>query len=178
MYNLASGLWPVRWLISYNAQQSALVQQAAGGVLFALIVFATAFVLRREVPARGIWLAVSVNAIVGGTLIGWSVANVPLEFLGPSGWLQSLAFVGVALLAPPVLSAARLRSLPLPRFSRLLGPAAERIRDPLAWLAGALLIAVALLAILSALGLVLIRVIGIFRSRRSPRRSCLFSCTA
>ena len=128
--------------------------QAAGGVLFALIVFGTAFVLRRDVPAPGIWLAVSVNAIVGGTLIGWSVANVPLESLGPSGWLQSLAFVGVALLAPPVLSAARLRGLPLPRFSRLLGPAAERIRDPLAWLAGALLIAVTLLAILSALGLV------------------------
>ena len=128
--------------------------QAAGGVLFSLIVFGAAFVLRRGAPAPGLWLAVSVNAIVGGTLIGWSIANVPLESLGPSGWLQSLAFVGVALLTPPVLSAAALRGTPLPRFSRLLGPAAERIRDPLAWLTGALLIAVTLLAILSALGLV------------------------
>ena len=63
------------------------------------------------------------------------------------GWLRSLAFVGVALLAPPCLSAAVMRGTPLPRFSRLLGPAAERIRDPLARLAGALMIATTLLAI-------------------------------
>ena len=128
-------------------------EQAAGGILFALIVFGAAFAMRRDAaPAQ--WLAVTANAIAGGTLIGWSIANVPIESLGAGGWLQSLAFVAVALLAPPCLSAAVMRGTPLPRFSRLIGPAAERVRDPLARLAGALMIATMLLAILVALGLV------------------------
>jgi glucan 1,3-beta-glucosidase len=101
-----------------------------------------------------VWLAVTANAIAGGTLIGWSIANVPVESLGLGGWLRSLAFVAVAALVPPSLSAAAMRGTPLPRFSHLLGPAAERIRDPLARLTGAFMIATTLLAILTALGLV------------------------
>jgi glucan 1,3-beta-glucosidase len=127
--------------------------QAAGGILLALIVFGAAFAVRRDAPPTH-WLAVTANAIAGGTLIGWSIANVPVESLGLSGWLRSLAFVGVALLAPPSLSAAVMRGTPLPRFSALLGPATERVRDPLAWLTGALMIATTLLALLVALGLV------------------------
>ena len=127
--------------------------QAAGGILLALIVFGAAFAVRRDAPPTH-WLAVTANAIAGGTLIGWSIANVPVESLGLSGWLRSLAFVGVALLAPPSLSAAVMRGTPLPRFSALLGPATERVRDPLALLTGALMIATTLLALLVALGLV------------------------
>jgi glucan 1,3-beta-glucosidase len=126
---------------------------AAGGIAFALIVFGASFAVRREAPL-GLWLAVSANATVGGALIGWSLANMPVESLGVGDWLRSLAYAGVALLAPPALSAAAMRWAPLPRFSRLIGPAAERVRDPLTRLAGALLIAVTLLAIVAALGLV------------------------
>jgi glucan 1,3-beta-glucosidase len=128
--------------------------QAAGGILFAVIVFATGFAARRGAPAPVLWLSVTANAIAGGTLIGWSIANVPVESLGLGGWLRSLAFVAVAALVPPSLSAAAMRGTPLARFSRLLGPAAERIRDPLARLTGALMMATMLLAILTALGLV------------------------
>ena len=128
-------------------------EQAAGGILFVLIVFGAAFATRRDAaPAQ--WLAVTANAIAGGTLIGWCIANMPIESLGAGGWLQSLASVGIALLAPPSLSAAVTRGTPLPCFSRLIGPAAERVRDPLARLAGALMIATMLQAILVALGLV------------------------
>ena len=127
--------------------------QAAGGILFALIVFGAAFAMRRE-AAPALWLAVSANAIAGGTLIGWAVANVPVELLGVAGWLRSLAFVGVAALTPPVVSAAAICGVPLPRFSALLGPASGRVRDPLTRIVGALLIATTLLAILAALGLV------------------------
>jgi len=129
--------------------------QAAGGILFALLVFGAAYAARRDAsppPAR--WLAVTANAIAGGALIGWSIANVPVESLGAGGWLRSLAFVAVALLAPPSLSAAVMRGTPVARFSRLLGPAAERSRDPLELLVGAILIATTLLALLAALGLV------------------------
>jgi exo-beta-1,3-glucanase (GH17 family) len=128
--------------------------QAAGGILFAVIVFGAGFVARRGTALPVVWLAVTANAIAGGTLIGWSIANVPVESLGLGGWLRSLAFVAVAALVPPSLSAAAMRGTPLPRFSHLLGPAAERIRDPLARLTGAFMIATTLLAILTALGLV------------------------
>jgi len=127
--------------------------QAAGGILLALSVFGAAFAVRRDAPPVR-WLAVTANAIAGGTLIGWSIANVPVESVGAGGWLRSLAFVGVAVLAPPSLSAASMCGTPLPRFSRLLGPATKRIREPLARLAGALMIATTLLALLAALGLV------------------------
>jgi glucan 1,3-beta-glucosidase len=128
--------------------------QAAGGILFAVIVFGAGVAARRGAPPPRLWLAVTANAIAGGTLIGWSIANVPVESLGPGGWLRSLAFVAVAALVPPSLSVAAMRDTPLPRFSRLLGPAAERIRDPLARLTGVLMITTTLLAILTALGLV------------------------
>ena len=129
--------------------------QAAGGILLAVIVFGSAFAARRDASVSvAQWLAVTTNAIVGGVLIGWSVANVPIESLGVAGWLRSLAFVGAALLAPPVLSAAVIRGTAVPLFSRLLGPVASRDREPLALLAGAILIATMLLAILSAFGLV------------------------
>jgi len=127
--------------------------QAAGGILLALIVFGAAYAVRREAPIA-LWLAVTANAVAGGTLIGWSIANVPVESLGAGGWLHSLAFAAVALLAPPSLSAAVMRGTPLPWFSSLLGPASERIRAPLARLIGALMIATTLLALLTALGLV------------------------
>jgi glucan 1,3-beta-glucosidase len=129
--------------------------QAAGGVLFALIVFSAASIGRRDAAVPSLrWFAVAANAIAGGALIGWSIVNVAIESFGVAGWVRSLAYVSVALLAPPVLSAAVMRGTPLPRFSAVLGPAAERSRDPLALLAGAILIATMVLAILSALGLV------------------------
>jgi exo-beta-1,3-glucanase (GH17 family) len=127
--------------------------QATGGILFALVVFGAAFAVRRE-ARLALWLAVTANAIAGGTLIGWSIANMPIESLGAGGWLRALAFAAVAVLTPPTLSAAVMRGTPLPRFSALLGPATGRIRDPLARLIGALMIATTLLALLTTLGLV------------------------
>jgi glucan 1,3-beta-glucosidase len=128
--------------------------QAAGGVVFAVLVFGAAWWARREVTPPSHWLAVTANAIAGGVLIGWTIANVPVESLGAGGWLRSLAFAVVALLAPPALSAAMMRGTPMPGFSNLLGPASERMRDPLARAIGSLLIATMMLAILVALGLV------------------------
>ena len=129
--------------------------QAAGGIAFAVLVFGAAYAARRDRDAPlSIWLAVTANALAGGVLIGWTIANVPVESLGIGGWLRSLAFTAVALLAAPALSAATMRGTPLPRFSALLGPASDRIGDPLARLVGAVLIATMLLAFMVALALV------------------------
>jgi exo-beta-1,3-glucanase (GH17 family) len=129
--------------------------QAVGGVAFALLVFGAAFAAgrgRKLSPA--LWLAVSGNAIVGGVLIGWTVANVPLESLGVGGWSRSLALAAVAFLSPPIVSAAIMSGAPIPRFSRVIGPPAERQRDPLVLATGFVLMAAMLLAVLTALGLV------------------------
>jgi glucan 1,3-beta-glucosidase len=128
--------------------------QAAGGIAFAIVVFGAAWISRRsdDVPPS-LWLAVTGNALAGG-LIGWTIANIPIESLYVSGWLRSLAFMAVAVAAPIAISIAMMRGTPLPRFSRLLGPAAQRERDPLARLIGGLMIATMLLALIVALGLV------------------------
>jgi exo-beta-1,3-glucanase (GH17 family) len=130
-------------------------RQAAGGIIFAVLVFGAALAARggRSAPLS-LWLAVTANALAGGVLIGWTMANVPTESLGISGWLRSLAFVAAALLAAPTLSAATMRGLAMPRLSALIGPASERTTDPLARLIGSVQIAATLLALMAALGLV------------------------
>jgi len=129
--------------------------QAAGGIGFAVIVFGAALYVRR---GRGapltLWLAVSANALAGGVLIGWTIANVPIESLGLGGWLRSLAFTAGVLLSAPALSAATMCGTPLPQFSELLGPTSGRVKDPVSRLIGAVLIAAMLLAFMAALGLV------------------------
>ncbi len=129
--------------------------QALGGVTFAILVFAAAFAARqgKALPLTR-WLVVTGNAIAGGALIGWVIESVPLESLGIGGWLRSLAFALVAALSAPLMSAALMRGLLTPRFSALLGPAPQRLRDPLAIAMVAVLIALTLLAVSAALGLV------------------------
>ena len=130
--------------------------QAAGGIGFAVLIFAAALAARRKdvAPRAASWLAVTANAIAGGVLIGWTIENVPLESLGAAGWTRSLALTALAFASPLLMSAAATRGMPLPRLSRLLGPAEERIRDPLAVGVGVVLIATLLLAVHVALGLV------------------------
>ncbi|MDO8874903.1 MAG: beta-(1-6) glucans synthase [Pseudolabrys sp.] len=128
--------------------------QAAGGIAFAALVFGVAYALRRQTPTPTAWLAVTGNAIAGGGLIGLSIANLPIESLYVSGWLRSLAFLAVAVVAPIAASAAIMRGVALPPFSRVIGPAGGRVRDPLALLIGAVMMATMLLALIVALGLV------------------------
>jgi len=132
------------------------IWQGIAGVAFAVTVFGVALLAGRgrKAPSMIVWLSVTGNAIAGGALIGWTVANVPLESPGVGGWLRSIALALVATLSAPVVSAAIMRGQPIPRFSRLLGPASQRARDLLALALGALLIATTLLAVMSALGLV------------------------
>ena len=131
--------------------------QAAGGVAFAAIVFVAAWSRARRVvrpvPARS-WSLVALNALVSGTLIGWTIENVPLESLTVGDWMRSLAWVTVAL-ASPVLGAAALASAEgVPRLAQVIGRGASRARDPLALSLGVLLVLLILLAVQAALGLV------------------------
>ena len=129
--------------------------QAAGGIAFAALVFAAGVLPRGQgAPAPRVAVGIALCAIAGGATIGWTIANVPLESLGAGGWLRSLSLATISLVAPPLAAAALRADIPLPRFSRIIGPAAQRLRDPLPRALGLVAMAVTVLAILVALGLV------------------------
>jgi exo-beta-1,3-glucanase (GH17 family) len=128
--------------------------QGAGGIIFAAFVFGAAILVRTKDAPLSLWLAVSVNAFVGGSLLGWTIENIPIESLGVGGWVRSVALAAVAISAPAVMSAAIMRGMPAPSFARLLGPKSERVGESLALAVGAISIALFLLAFVVALGLV------------------------
>ncbi|MGB9055369.1 MAG: beta-(1-6) glucans synthase [Pseudolabrys sp.] len=129
------------------------IWQGVGGIIFTVIIFAVATSVRTKAPPS-LWLAVSMNALVGGILIGWTVENVPIESLGLGGWSRSLSLAAVAIAAPIVLSVATICGTPVPAFFRILGPKNERMQNPVATSAGVILIATMLLAFVVALALV------------------------
>ncbi len=131
--------------------------QAAGGVGLAAVIFATALGVRRRTAVAagaGWWLRIAAMAIVSGILIGWTVTNVPLESLTVGDWLRSLAWTGAALALPVIGAAALASGTTAPAFAQILGRAAQRPRNPVALALGILLIALAVLAVQAALGLV------------------------
>ena len=131
--------------------------QAAGGVGLAAVVFATALGVRRRTAlaaGSGWWSRIAAMAIVSGFLIGWTLANVPVESLTVGDWLRSLAWAGAALASPVIGAAALASGTSAPTFAQILGRAAQRPRNPVALALGVLLIALAILAVQAALGLV------------------------
>jgi exo-beta-1,3-glucanase (GH17 family) len=131
--------------------------QAAGGVGLAAIIVAVALAARRRMPAApdaGWWLRVAIVAIASGTLIGWTIENVPLESLTLGDWLRSLAWASVALLAPIAVAAALAVDARPPSFAQIVGRRAGRPRAGVELSLGILLIALAVLSVQAALGLV------------------------
>lgn len=127
--------------------------QAAGGVLLAALVFATALAFRCKCGLAG-WLGVAADALSGGILAGWTLEMVRIESLGIGGWLRSLAFALLALAAPLVGTAVLARRARVPSFSQMLGRRTERPSDPVLFAAGAVLAVTTVLGVQTALGLV------------------------
>lgn len=133
--------------------------QAAAGIVLAALVFTAALVARRHEPPvnepmLGRWLGVAATGLGGGALIGWVLANVPIESLGIDGWARSLTLAALAIASPIVGAAALMRRTALPTFAQVIGPEAGRVPDPLKLALGALLILLCVFAMQSALGLV------------------------
>jgi glucan 1,3-beta-glucosidase len=129
--------------------------QAAGGVLFAGLVFVAAGLARRAavLSSRRRWIGVALMAVVSGVVVGWAIPKVPLESFGIGGWMRSLALAAVALAGPPAAAAALSAGLTMPALSRLVGPRQTRLHDRLAIAAGSLFAATCVLGIQVALGL-------------------------
>jgi exo-beta-1,3-glucanase (GH17 family) len=130
--------------------------QAGAGVALAAAIFAGALLARRRAGfplGSAQWSAIAAMAFVSGTLIGWTVENIPLESLNGGIWLRSLAWAAVAATAPVACAAAVACGTATPSFASLLGRGAERPRRLLTLMLGGLLIALAVLAMQAALGL-------------------------
>jgi glucan 1,3-beta-glucosidase len=130
--------------------------QAGGGAGLAVAVLVAAALAGRRravVLAPGHWLAIAMMAFVSGTLVGWTIENVPIESLTRGDWLRALAWATVAVLAPLACAAAAASGVAVPSFAAVLGPRADRPGGALTLLLGTLLIAVAVLAMQAALGL-------------------------
>jgi glucan 1,3-beta-glucosidase len=131
--------------------------QAAGGVGFAAVIFAAALLAGRRSkspPDRGIWLRVAVIAFAGGATIGWAVANVPLESLTAGDWIRSLGWTAVAFVAPVAAAVAVMERGTMPTLDRMLGRSPRRPRELLALVLGTVVVALTVLAVQAALGLV------------------------
>ncbi len=129
--------------------------QAAGGVALAALVFAAAFVGGAGRPlALRAWLGIAVSAVASGTMIGWAIASIPLESLTFGDWMRSLAWAAVAIAAPALCAMAVAAGVEVPSFARVVGRRADRVEGWLASSLGLVLVALTLLAVQAALGLV------------------------
>ncbi|HLN09044.1 MAG TPA: beta-1,6-glucan synthase, partial [Xanthobacteraceae bacterium] len=133
--------------------------RAGEGVALASLIFAAALATRRRNPKpdrrdRQAWPAVAAIALVSGTSIGWANENVPIESLGPGGWLRSIAMAGLAVAAPIACAASVIRQVSIPGFWRVLGGRDDRPSDPLVLALGALFVALTVIAVQVAMELV------------------------
>ncbi|HEY1413586.1 MAG TPA: hypothetical protein VGF36_15675, partial [Rhodopila sp.] len=83
--------------------------QAGGGAGLAVAVLVAAALAGRRravVLSPGHWLAIAMMASVSGTVVGWTIENVPIESLTRGDWLRALAWATVAVLAPLACAAA------------------------------------------------------------------------
>jgi exo-beta-1,3-glucanase (GH17 family) len=130
--------------------------QAMAGVLFAALIFGAGFLAEHRMSTRApmlAWMAIALIAFVGGVLIGWTIESLPLESLGWGGWIRSLALTTLALGIPVVVAVALVCGRPIPAFDQVMGPPSRRTRDRLSLILGAAAVALAVLALQSALAL-------------------------
>lgn len=130
--------------------------QAAAGIFLATAIFALALMTarrRKRELARTDWLAVAWIAAVAGLLIGWSIALMAVESLGPGLWLRSVALVALAIASPLLAAMAIGGGAGVPSFAETC----HRDGRPRPWLddlLGLAFVALVVLSIQVALGLV------------------------
>jgi exo-beta-1,3-glucanase (GH17 family) len=128
--------------------------QALASILIAAAAFAAALwgAGSKALPAR-FWPQMAALAFLPAVLFGWTLETVPVESFSAGSWLRSVAFAVVAAAAPIVCAAACACGRPAPAFAVFVGRSGRR-RDGLDWALGATSIALMLLAVEAALGLV------------------------
>ncbi len=128
--------------------------QALAGILLAALTFGGALIFgRKKGLAISLWPRIAALSFVPAVLFGWTIETVPVESFSFGSWLRSLAFAATAAAAPIVCAVACAAGRAPPRFAALLGRTGER-RDGLDWALGGTLVALMLVSVEAALGLV------------------------
>jgi hypothetical protein len=128
--------------------------QALAGILLAALTFAGAFAAgMRNGFVSSLWPKIAALAFLPAVLFGWTLETVPVESFNAGTWLRSLAFAATAAAAPVVCATACGSGRATPTFSSLIGGFGKN-HDGLDWALGGVLIALTVLAVEAALGLV------------------------
>jgi exo-beta-1,3-glucanase (GH17 family) len=131
--------------------------QALAGILLAALTFIGAFVAGRgkgfPAYAWAAWAKIGALALLPSILFGWTIETVLVESFSAGSWLRSLSFAAAAAVAPIVCAIGCAVGRPMPAFALLLGRTG-RGRDLVDWALGGTLIALMLVAVEAALGLV------------------------
>ena len=128
--------------------------QALAGILLTALTFGGAFVSgRKKGLAISLWPRIAALSFLPAVLFGWTIETVPMESFSFGSWLRSLAFAATAAAAPIVCAFACAAGRAPPCFAALLGRSGER-RDGIDWALGGTLVALMLVSVEAALGLV------------------------
>ncbi len=128
--------------------------QALAGIVLTALTFGCALIFgRKKGLAISLWPRIAALSFLPAVLFGWTIETVPMERFSFGSWLRSLAFAATAAAAPIVCAVACAADRAPPRFAALLGRSGER-RDGLDWALGGTLVALMLVSIEAALGLV------------------------
>jgi exo-beta-1,3-glucanase (GH17 family) len=128
--------------------------QALTGVLLAAVTFGAAFASgRKKGRSISVWPKIAALAFLPAVLFGWTIETAPMESFSFGSWLRSLAFAAMAAAGPIVCAAACAAGRAPPSFASLLGRTGER-HDGIDWALGGTLVALMLVSVEAALGLV------------------------
>lgn len=128
--------------------------QAAAGILLAAFVFAAAWFSGRGKNFQPmLWPKIAMLAFLPCVLLGLALEKLPVDSFGVIGWIRGLAFIATAAVAPIVCAAACATGRSPPTFAEVLSRSGVP-RDLLRCALGATLIALTLLSVQTALGLV------------------------
>jgi exo-beta-1,3-glucanase (GH17 family) len=128
--------------------------EAAIGIALAALVFASAWIAGRSKAAPALlWPRIAALAFLPCVLLGWTLERIPIDSFSAGTWLRSLAFAITAALTPIACAAACATGRTRPTFAALLARR-DSSRDALTAVLGLCLLALTLLSIETALGLV------------------------
>jgi len=130
------------------------LMQAIAGIALETLIFAAAWIAGRGKSApRWLWPRIAALGFLPAVLFGWTIETVPVDSFGLGGWLRLLSLAAVAAAAPIACAAGCAAGRKQPSFAALLSRTTE-VRDGLNTALGASLIALTLLSVETALGLV------------------------
>src|SRR6201996_7664027 len=132
--------------------------QMGGGMAFAVIVFASAWLTTRRrpwTPRLISWIAVALIATASGILLGLAADKMYYESYGIGGWVQWGVLLAAGLVSSVLSANALVSGRALPALLDMFGPRGEGTRlSASMWCLGAALVATCLIGSETALGFV------------------------